>query len=218
MSRDSLGPLARGGKAAAARLKRREMRAAMPDVRLEARHVAGSALLPDREALLAVLPRGGDGAECGVAAGAFSRQIVDIAAPRRLHLIDAWQAARYESERAKVEKRMAAEIADGTVMLHQGLSTEVMATFEDASLDWIYIDTDHSYATTAAELREADRLLRPDGLVLGHDFCVGNIVKPTVYGVIQAVNAFCVEAGWRYAFQTLETHGHFSFCLRRLAD
>ena len=105
----------------------------------------------------------------------------------------------------------------GTVEPRCGRSVEELAKLDDASLDWLYIDTDHSYRTTLAELRVALRKIVPGGLIAGHDFCTGNPVKPNVYGVIQACHQLCVEAGLRYRYITLDPSGFFSFALTRLA-
>jgi hypothetical protein len=88
--------------------------------------------------------------------------------------------------------------------------------FPEAYFDWLYIDTDHSFATTARELEIAMHKVKPSGRIMGHDFCIGNVVTPVVYGVVQACNKFCVDHGWRYEYLTLESHGHFSFSLKRI--
>lgn len=68
--------------------------------------------------------------------------------------------------------------------------------FEDSFFDWVYIDTDHSYCTTWNELLLCNKKVKPDGLIVGHGFCTGNVVTPVPYGVIEAVNKFCVEYNW----------------------
>jgi hypothetical protein len=188
----------------------------MPRVSLRSDHTGSGQLLPDREHLLSRLPRGGTVAEVGVADGDFSRKILDLSSPKTLHLIDAWSVDRYRGGIDRVSERLEQEIADGRVEIHQGMSTEVLPTFSAAFFDWVYIDTNHSYETTAQELEICDRVVQSNGRIAGHDFCVGNIVKPVVYGVVQAVNEFCVERDWQYEYVTLESDGVFSFCLRRL--
>ena len=91
-----------------------------------------------------------------------------------------------------------------------------MNSFEDNFFDWIYIDTNHSYETTRDELLVAERLVKPGGRILGHDYCLGNITKPAVFGVIPAVNEFCVKRGWRFEFLTLESNGFNSFGLQKI--
>lgn len=195
---------------------RRRMRKAMPKVSLEHAHTEHGVLLPNRLAMLDLMPKGGQVAEIGVATGQFSSEILERCAPDCLHLVDAWSQSRYSPARVKVEERFAREISQGAVELHVGMSTDKLKEFADDSLDWAYIDTNHTYKTTKAELEICARIVKPGGLIAGHDFCTGNVVKPVVYGVIQAVNEFCVKHAWRYKYVTLESGGHFSFCLERI--
>jgi predicted O-methyltransferase YrrM len=197
--------------------ERKALRAGFPKARLEARHTAHGRLLPNRRALLQHVSRGGVIAEVGVADGNFAAEILASCAPRRLILIDKWEVERFRDGRARVEERFAAEIGSGQVEIRQGASLEMLAALPPGELDLIYIDTDHSYATTRAELELAARAVRPDGRIAGHDFCVGNIEAPVVYGTIPAAHDFCVSSDWGYEFLTLESEGHFSFCLRRLS-
>ena len=198
--------------------KRKALRNSMPTVALTEAHTEHCRALPDRAHLLRKMKRDAEVAEIGVADGAFAASILDICRPRSLHLIDAWQQEAYQTGYVTVCQRFQDEIDRGRVTVHRGLSTEKLAGFPDRSLDWVYIDTDHSYETTAAELLEADRVTRADGLILGHDYTVGHIVRPRVFGVVQAVNEFCVRRNWRFKYITLESHGHHSFCLERINE
>lgn len=201
----------------AARIKRRGAAVrAMPEVRLEPRHTERCRVLPDRNALLDRMPRGGVAAEIGVAFGDFSAEILTRMAPARLHLVDPWAGERYGGGFDRVAARFAAEIGTGQVEMHRGISTEMLPGFPEASLDFAYIDTDHSYRTTRDELRLCAPLIRPGGRIAGHDFCTGNVVQPVVYGVVQAVTEFCAGHDWGFEYLTLESNGHASFCIVRL--
>ena len=35
-------------------------------------------------------------------------------------------------------------------------------------------------------------------------------------GVVEAVTKFCKDYGWQFEFLTVESHAHFSYCLKRL--
>jgi len=193
---------------------RRALRDSQPRVLLEDRHTRECRVLPSREHLMDQMPKGADAAEVGVAHGDFTRIILERAQPRHLHLIDLWEGDRFESGLEVVQHAFADPIAVGTVTLLRKRSVPALDTFPDASLDWLYLDSDHSFDTTRQELEIAARVLRPGGLLAGHDYCAGNVVKPVVYGVVEAVNAFCVARDWRFRFVTLEPNGYFSFCLQ----
>ncbi len=196
--------------------ERRALKASWPATVLDERHTRTCRVLPTRMHLLEHLPQGGVVAEIGVAFGDFTEKILQKNKPRTLHLVDAWEADRFRGGLAQLRERFAAEIENGTVEIHQGLSTERLADFPDGHFDWVYIDTDHSYPTTRDELRLAARKVKRDGFIAGHDFCSGNPVRAVPYGVIEACHEFCREEGWGYAFLTLEPSGHFSFALLEL--
>ena len=189
----------------------------MPRRPLQMKHVQGCKVMPDREAILDNLPKGMAIAEVGVAFGQFSQQLVNRCKPSRLYLVDRWNTDRYAKGRAEIEAKFRDRIARGEIVMRLGLSTEVLSTFPDRSLDFVYIDTDHSYETTAEELRIASRKTKVTGRIAGHDYCVGNIFQPWPYGVIEAVGEFCNEQDWGLEYISLEIHGHSTFVLRPLS-
>ena len=149
--------------------------------------------------------------------GDFSQRILSLAQPSRLHLVDPWESPRYGEHKARaVRERFAGAIAAGRVALHRGRSTEVLATLPDASFDWIYIDTDHTRTTTAAELRLGRRKLKPGGILAGHDYVTGSWDGGVRYGVVEAVHEFCVREDWELLYLTAETHRHLSFAIREI--
>jgi len=194
---------------------RRTLKQKTPSVFLDRKHTINCRVLPDRQALLSELPSGGVAAEVGVAFGDFTKQIVALNRPRKLHLLDVWGSARYEEGLRQVKMAQADLIAEGVVEIHRGLSTDQLPTFPDSYFDWVYIDTDHTYETTYQELVIAATKVKSGGFISGHDFCPGNVITPWPYGVIEACNKFCVEFEWEYRLITIEPHGHQSFCIAR---
>jgi predicted O-methyltransferase YrrM len=173
-------------------------------------------VLPDRHLLLEHLPRGGTVAEIGVAYGDYSAEILRRNGPARLHLVDAWRTERYSPALEQIKSRFVTELSDGRIMIAQGLSTDILPRFEDAYFDWVYIDTDHTFDTTFAELCICDRKVKQGGRIAGHDFCCGNVITPVPYGVIEACLKFCVDFSWQFEFLTVEFSGNPSFALMRL--
>jgi len=132
-------------------------------------------LLLNRQDLLSHLPKGGIVAEVGVDEGVFTEQILTICKPAKLHLIDVWGSERYHSGKAsEVKRKFREQIRDGSVEINQGYSTEVLAEFEDGYFDWVYIDSAHTYSTTANELKLARRKVKPRGMIAGHDYVISN--------------------------------------------
>ncbi len=195
---------------------RRAMKRGVPQIEVADIHVRDARIVPDRLFMLDLLPKNGVAAEIGAAFGDYTREILKRTAPKSLHLVDAWSSERYKAGLAAIQAEHAEQIQKNKLHFHQGLSTEVLPTFADKYFDWVYIDTDHSYPTTWAELVLAEQKTKEDGLICGHDFCVGNVITPWPYGVIEACNQFCVEYGWGYRYLTMEPNGHQSFALKKL--
>ena len=191
--------------------------AAIPKIELEPKHIANLQVLIDRTILLEKLPKGGRVAEIGVDTGGFSQKIMEICTPEKLHLVDAWDTPRYGEDKAQgVIKKFEAESKEGRVQLHRGYSTDRAADFEEAYFDWIYIDTDHRYTTTKAELELYAPKMKSGGIMAGHDFSTGNWITTYRYGVREAVHEFCVNQGWEMLYLTMEIGDNPSFAIRKL--
>lgn len=181
-------------------------------------HTETCRVLPTRNDILDALPKQGVVAEVGVAFGDFSGEIMDRLAPRKLHLLDAWEGDRYGEGLKVVEEKFEIQIRNAAVELNRGSSLEILSKFPDSYFDFIYIDTTHAYDLTLAELNISQIKVKPTGFIGGHDFCSGNIVAPNVYGVIQAASLFCYERRWRYKYISIDPDTYFSFCLEKIPE
>jgi hypothetical protein len=170
----------------------------------------------DRIDLLRAMPQGGVVAEVGVFKGNFSQRILEIVQPQWLHLIDPWvhqdiplwQGRGNEDHLdflREVQRRFQPEVYNRRVIIHQGFSLDVLALFPDHYFDWVYLDGDHCFETVRAELTLCDRKVKPDGLILGHDFIKPELYPPSHHarlGVVPAVRDFCSNSDWELVFQT----------------
>lgn len=191
--------------------------AAIPKVELQKKHLSNLRVVTDRQAFLENFPHGGVVAEMGVASGDLSAMILNTCKPEVLHLVDFWGSDRYASGRTRVEDRFKKEIETGRVVINLGLSTEVLPRFPDRFFDWIYIDTDHGYEVTAAEMELARTKVKQGGNIAGHDYVTGNWDGGVRYGVVEAVHEFCVKYNWELILLTHETDRHLSFAVREIA-
>lgn len=197
--------------------RRQRLLSEMPRVDLTKQHTSHGRLLATRFEMLDLMPKNATVAEIGVADGDFSAEILKRCNPKTLFLIDLWSSDRYRDGKDVVKNRFRTHIGSGQVVLRPGYSTEVLQDFNQEAFDWVYIDTDHTYSTTAQELLLAERVVKNGGKILGHDFCTASAGRGVVYGVVQAVNEFCVAREWGFDYVALDSEGHFSFCLSRSA-
>ncbi len=143
------------------------------------------------EALLERLPTDVPlaGAEIGVYRGWTSEKLL-AQRPNlcTLYLVDSWQGRR-EPSKEEAERRTGSA-ADRRCVLH--MDSLVAATkVEDGSLDFVFIDADHSYEAVRADIRAWLPKLKPGGLLCGHDY-----LHPKCPGVAMAVDEAVAEHGW----------------------
>jgi hypothetical protein len=195
----------------------RRLRAA--GVELGPEHIRNLRVVPSRRDLLALLPRGGVVAEVGAAFGEFSREIVDLCAPRKLYLVDLWDpgSARYGHPALDaVRRRLAPELAAGTVELVRAFSWDGLSALPERSLDWVYLDAAHDYESVRRDLEACLPRLREGGMIAGHDYTRWSSQGIHRFGVVEAVNELCVGGGWELLYLTNEADRHLSFVLRKL--
>lgn len=198
------------------RVKAPHGRDSVPDT-LSKEHVRDAEVVPSREHILEAFPQGGRVAELGADEGNFSETILSITDPDELYLIDVWGSKEYSNRSVEeVKTRYADRIADGTVELLPERPEVALERFEDGVFDWVYIDTTHTYEQTLKELKIGRQKVKSDGVIAGHDYCLGDVPEGRWYGVIPAVHEFCAEYEWKLAYLSLETHGHSSFAIERI--
>lgn len=137
-----------------------------------------------RQALLSMLPKHSVGAEIGVSAGIFSKEIVRIVQPKALVLMDPWDllaerladtpdAGKWFADPVKMGAFHAevVEMFKDTkgVSVVRGFSHERMGDYEDDHFDWVYLDAHHRYDDVWQELELARLKVKPGGLITGDD-------------------------------------------------
>ena len=172
----------------------------------------------DREELLQNLPKLGIVAELGVDKGDFSEKITTYTTPKKLYLIDVWKTGRYNKNKMNfVKKRFENEIDLGRIEIIRGKSIKILEKFDDNYFDWVYIDTTHSYLQTFKELKLCRKKVKENGIIAGHDYSKGNINRGLPYGVVLAVNEFCIKFDWEFIYLTHETHRNLSYVIRKIS-
>ena len=186
-------------------------------VKLQQKNIKDLKVVLNRENLLKLLPKNGIITELGVDKGDFSAKIISFTQPKKLYLIDTWDSERYHNNKINyVTKRFQKEIDAGIVTTIRGTSKNELKKFENEYFDWVYIDTSHSYKQTVKELELCRMKVKDGGIIAGHDYCRGNINIALAYGVVQAVNQFCVKNNWEFIYLTHETERNLSFAIKKI--
>jgi hypothetical protein len=162
-----------------------------------------------RDDLLALLDKNTIGAELGVCDGAFSQVIMDTVQPSRLYLVDVWRhidlgypdglMTNDNKQTARYRRVLSKFLDHDCVRVIRDYTNALVEILPPKSLDWIYIDADHSFRGCWKDLEIADTLVRDDGYIMGHDYN-----QAENYGVIEAVDRFVKERGYRLVFVTHE--------------
>lgn len=187
---------------------------ALQQINLNQKNIENLKVILNREILLKFLPKNGITAEIGVDKGDFSKKIISLTHPKKLFLIDTWGSGIIKMN--FVKNRFQNEINSGTVVIKRGFSEIELEKVENGYFDWVYIDTTHSYNQTLKELELCRLKVKDNGIIAGHDYCQGNINRALPYGVVQAVNQFCMKNNWEFIFLTHETDRKLSFAIRRI--
>lgn len=139
------------------------------------------------------------GAEIGVCDGHFSVMLLDTIPGLELYCIDPWLGyGTYREKgfsghfRNSYEKAM--DALSGRARIIRKLSMDALADIPDESLDFVFIDGNHSYDYVREDVREWTKKVRKGGIVSGHDYYV---MRSGGDDVIRAVNEYVAEHGYQ---------------------
>ena len=147
-------------------------------------------------------------AEVGTQRGNFAKKIFKIAEPNEFHIFDL-SFDHFDREFFRIE------IQSGRVILHEGDSSTEMSKLPGATFDWIYIDGDHLFEGVVRDIREAKRLIRPDGFLVFNDYTVYSPLERQQYGVMRAVNDLCQDEDFEIVMFALNVLCYHDVALRR---
>lgn len=144
------------------------------------------------------------GVEVGVFYGQYSEYLLTHWQGKTLYSVDAWgqyiapgtttlpaeEFARiYESAR----RRLAPFGARSQIV--RQLSTAAAQSIADGSLDFVYLDAGHDYASISEDLQAWAPKVRPGGILAGHDYWNGSSAAVPIYGVKKAVDEYARKRG-----------------------
>jgi len=126
------------------------------------------------------------GVEVGVCRGTFSK-ILCLNNPNiELYSIDPWfTGGRVGHRRERHMRRAIKKLAPFAVTIIRKTSMEALADFEDGSLDFAFIDGNHTFDYVAPDIIFWSKKVRSGGMIGVHDYH-----RHRWGGVIEAVNAY----------------------------
>lgn len=143
------------------------------------------------------------GVEIGTEKGYYAETLCKENPQMKLFCVDPWAASedylehrangKHESNYRQTLERMRPYNCE----LIRKPSMEAVKDFENESLDFVYIDGDHSFAGVANDILQWSKKVRPGGIIAGHDYEeLNHHGKPNLtHHVIEAVD------GWTKAYK-----------------
>lgn len=120
--------------------------------------------------------------EIGSFIGESSSVFLSFDKIKRLDCVDIWLMSEQ-----KLKKKFQREIEKSRCFVHRRDSSEFANDIQDASVDVVYIDGDHSYVKVNSDIVSYYPKLKAGGYLCGHDYHKG------YPGVIKAVDDFAAE-------------------------
>lgn len=168
-----------------------------------------------RHDILKLLPIAGMVAEIGVGDGDFAHSIKMHSKPSKLYLIDCWEqqpksvypddfnvSTELQLERYAAVKK--AFIDDKFIDILRMYSSDAVKLFPDNHFDWVYIDSNHTYAAVKADLEMWLPKVKDGGFICGHDYVLPSEVGGICFGVVPAVNEFIKNNSLELVYLTTE--------------
>lgn len=132
------------------------------------------------------------GAEVGVLDGDYALTLCKEISNLKYYGIDNWHIAEdmpNHKHRGKYEHVLEI-LKPYNAEIIKELSIDAVKKFEDASLDFVYIDANHRFDYVVMDIIEWTKKVRKGGIVSGHDY-----EKSKTKGVIQAVDGYISSHG-----------------------
>ena len=151
------------------------------------------------------------GAEVGVEQGVYSETLCKNNLDGKLFAVDAWTSySGYMDHKSQEKLDRFYEISKDRLSKYnceiiKGFSVEVAETFEDNSLDHLYLDANHGFEFFVKDLFAWSKKVRPGGIIAGHDYIRSTKFTSTMH-VVDVIHAF-VNAFKLYPLFVLGTKG-----------
>lgn len=167
-----------------------------------------------REQLIELMPKEGTTAELGVGRGNFSKIILEIANSKLHYCVDLWAPidktiqGKYFTNQEGWDQRyndVKEKLKSWNVQYVKDLTYNIPNYCNPKTLDWVYIDGDHTYNGCMKDLQSVKELVKDNGMILGHDYRPAWKKRPD-WGVVESVNDFVKENNYFLTVVTKEIY------------
>ena len=142
------------------------------------------------------------GVEIGVQVGRYSEMLCKANPNLLLYSIDPWAAEAYKNAQHDMPylqnefetnyEAAVKRLAPYNCTIIRDFSLSAVNTFEDNSLDFVYIDGNHDFQNVTNDICEWSRKVRKGGIVSGHDY--------TRYKLSSEIHVWQVVSSYTYAY------------------
>lgn len=149
----------------------------------------------------------GEGVEIGVYRGEYSEFLLKTWKGKHLYSVDPWLEFDLDEyqDRCNVSSDdqfrnyertvdCLSRFGNRSTILKQ-TSQDASTSFEDGTLDFVYIDAQHHYEAVKEDLELWEIKVKQGGVIGGHDYLDGQL-ESGLYGVKKAVDEWCEERGY----------------------
>lgn len=141
--------------------------------------------------------------ELGVYNGHFSHELLTIFKPDKFYLVDLNIFNIHSHIRSHPK-----------AVVKQGKSWEVLASLPDHSIDYLYVDADHSFDGVRNDIIAAHHKVKPMGIIQFNDYCTFSPGENMQYGVLNLVNSYIENYGAQIVGLSLDRSGYHDIALK----
>lgn len=154
--------------------------------------------IPNRREVAKLFRPHGIGVEFGVETGAHALDLLEVAKPKKLYLVDWWshqenerQFTQWREYKKEVLEMFAPQIATGQVEVHDKSFADFLRDIPDGYFDWAYLDGWHQYEHVSRDVVQIAPKVKELGAFAGHDFKIepgdwGTGVCRAVFELVQS--------------------------------
>jgi hypothetical protein len=184
-------------------------------------------VLPSRDDVLDLLPKGGIVAELGVAFGDFSEKIFSKLSPKEFYAIDVFWLKQGDilmgrndfqesnmNQYDYIHNRFKKEIKEGRFFIKQGYSWDSLSQFDNDYFDYIYVDAGHDYESVSKDISVILQKIKNNGIVQFNDYLLFNEAGCMPYGVVRAVDELLLSGNHEMIYFALQNAGFHDVVLK----